>query len=181
MKIATRKRRVAVSPVIATLLLIAIAVAAAIIVYAFVTGLIGGLTTGSGSSLVTITGGISVPSGSGAGTLVLSLKNGASNPITAITLQSLYNSNTNYYCLASTTPNPPCPVAGVDLTLNFANSAGTIAAGNTLAVGSTASLSGTYSPKSGSFSSGSTYTALILITFSSGSTQTNSYAITAEL
>lgn len=42
-----------ISPVIATLLLIAIAVAAAIIVYAFVTGLIGGLTTINGEVWIT--------------------------------------------------------------------------------------------------------------------------------
>src|SRR5271168_3610744 len=41
-------RRRAVSPIIATLLLIAIAVAAAIIVYVFVNSLAGGLTQGGG-------------------------------------------------------------------------------------------------------------------------------------
>src|SRR5271165_2328317 len=83
-----QKKRSAVSPVIATLLLIAIAVAAAIIVYAFVTGLIGGLTTTGGSSLVQVTGTLTVPSGSGAATLVANVKNSANNPITAITVSS---------------------------------------------------------------------------------------------
>ena len=60
-----QKKRSAVSPVIATLLLIAIAVAAAIIVYAFVTGLIGGLTGGS-SGLIVESGTLSIPTGTAA-------------------------------------------------------------------------------------------------------------------
>ena len=80
-----QKKRSAVSPVIATLLLIAIAVAAAIIVYAFVTGLIGGLTS-SGASLVVVSGTLTVPSGSGAGTLVVTITNKASNAMNAIAI-----------------------------------------------------------------------------------------------
>jgi len=78
-------KRKAVSPVIATLLLIAIAVAAAIIVYAFVTGLIGGLTS-SGASLVVVSGSLTVPTGTGTGTLVVTVNNKASNAINAVTI-----------------------------------------------------------------------------------------------
>src|SRR5208282_2153200 len=86
------KKRSAVSPVIATLLLIAIAVAAAIIVYAFVTGLIGGLTGGS-SGLIVVSGTLSIPTGTSAdnspgcascGSLVLTVKNSGSAPIGAV-------------------------------------------------------------------------------------------------
>jgi flagellin-like protein len=80
-----QKKRSAVSPVIATLLLIAIAVAAAIIVYAFVTGLIGGLTS-SGASLVVVSGSMTIPSGTGPGTLVITITNKASNAINAVTV-----------------------------------------------------------------------------------------------
>jgi len=80
-----QKKRSAVSPVIATLLLIAIAVAAAIIVYAFVTGLIGGLTS-SGASLVVVSGSLTVPSGTGSGTLVVTVNNKASNAINYVTI-----------------------------------------------------------------------------------------------
>jgi len=76
-------KRKAVSPVIATLLLIAIAVAAAIIVYAFVTGLIGGLTS-SGASLVVVSGSLTVPTGSGAGSLIITINNKASNAVNAV-------------------------------------------------------------------------------------------------
>lgn len=79
-----KKKRSAVSPVIATLLLIAIAVAAAIIVYAFVTGLIGGLSGGASSNLITAIGSLTIPSGSGAGTLIVSVTNNAASPITGI-------------------------------------------------------------------------------------------------
>jgi len=82
-----QKKRPAVSPVIATLLLIAIAVAAAIIVYAFVTGLIGGLTS-SGASLVVVSGSLTVPTGSGEGSLVVTVNNKASNAINALTIDS---------------------------------------------------------------------------------------------
>jgi hypothetical protein len=78
------KKRLAVSPVIATLLLIAIAVAAAIIVYAFVTGLIGGLTSGASSNLITATGSLAIPTGSGPGILIVSITNNAASPITGI-------------------------------------------------------------------------------------------------
>ena len=173
------KKRTAVSPVIATLLLIAIAVAAAIIVYAFVTGLIGGLSTGAGSSLVTITGGISVPTGSGAGTLVLSIKNGASNPIVGVALTSLTSGGLNYV-----------PTPAVGFTFNGA----AVTALNTLPVGSTAAAAISYNPGTagsspcgtagtcaGGFTSGTTYTALFTITFANGSTQTHTDDITAQL
>ena len=166
------KKRTAVSPVIATLLLIAIAVAAAIIVYAFVTGLIGGLSTGAGSSLVTITGGLSVPTGSGSGTLVMSLKNGASNPVTGITLTSLTNGANNFYQVAH------------DGAFTFSTGAGPVAVATPLAVGSTASAALSYSPfvdTPNGFTSGSVYTALVTVTFANGSTQTYTYSITAQL
>ena len=73
------RKRKAVSPVIATLLLIAIAVAAAIIVYSFVTGLIGGLSTGAGSNQMTLAADVTVPGGgAGTGTVVLTLRNAGS-------------------------------------------------------------------------------------------------------
>jgi len=45
---SARRRRKAVSPVIATLILIAISVAVAIIAYSWITGIVGGLQTGGG-------------------------------------------------------------------------------------------------------------------------------------
>jgi len=179
MKIVRDNERRAVSPVIATLLLIAIAVAAAIIVYAFVTGLIGGLSTGAGSSLVTITGSLSVPVGSGPGTLVMSVKNGASNPISGVVLTSLDSGGVNYYCHVVSVPNG-C-AAAPDPAFAFNYNGAPIAAGNALPVGSTGSAEAAYTPGNGAFSSGTTYTALITVTFSSGSINSYTYSITAQL
>jgi len=78
------RKRSAVSPVIATLLLIAIAVAAAIIVYAFVTGLIGGLSSGASSNLITATGTLTVPTGTTNGVLSITVVNNGNSPITGI-------------------------------------------------------------------------------------------------
>jgi flagellin-like protein len=106
-----QKKRSAVSPVIATLLLIAIAVAAAIIVYAFVTGLIGGLSSGSSSNLITATAALSVPSGSGAGLLVVSVTNNANSPITGIQVQysALIDTvNTATTCMGETVSGLAC-------------------------------------------------------------------------
>ena len=82
-----RKRR-GVSELVATLLLIAIAVAAALVFFSFALGLFGHLTSGGGpSSLVTATGGLTVPgSTSTSGILTINVRNGNSQPITAVTL-----------------------------------------------------------------------------------------------
>ena len=80
LKFNIKSKHRAVSPVIATLLLIAIAVAAAIIVYAFVTGLIGSLSVGTNlvTSSSSITGSV----------IVISIDNHANNPIQSITVVS---------------------------------------------------------------------------------------------
>ncbi|MDA4122914.1 MAG: hypothetical protein OK456_07035 [Thaumarchaeota archaeon] len=86
MRLCGRTRRSAVSPVIATLLLIAIAVASSIIVYSFVTGLIGGLTAGASGAPIVVTGDLSLPNGASSGTVVLSVRNSADRPITGVTV-----------------------------------------------------------------------------------------------
>jgi len=158
------KRRSAVSPVIATLLLIAIAVAAAIIVYAFVTGLIGGLSSGAGSTLITVSGGISVPSGTTTGTIVVTVKNGANNPITTITINPA-NSAPATLCAAA------CPV-----TLNYAGAA--VAAGNPLPIGQTAS--GFVALNNANLFAGKTYTMTVTVTFSNGQQSTQNWDVTAQ-
>ena len=87
MKVSQRK---AVSPIIATLLLIAIAVAAGIIVYVFVNGLAGNLTKSGGNqvteqlSLDAYTSSIPVGSNS---SIILTVRNTGTS---SITLSSLY-------------------------------------------------------------------------------------------
>ena len=66
------------------LLLIAMAVASAIVVYAFVTGLISGLSSGVGSGMITATASLTIPFGSGAALLVVSVTDDSNSPITGI-------------------------------------------------------------------------------------------------
>ena len=162
-------KRSAVSPVIATLLLIAIAVAAAIIVYAFVTGLIGGLTTTGGSSLVQVSGTLTVPSGSGAATLVVNVKNSANNPITIVTV-------------SSDTANAGSGLNGVSSAGAYAadGTAFTIFGGSSLPIGQSTSGVATSSGAS-TVIAGDTYTFTVVVTFSAGSTQTQTLSVTAQV
>ncbi len=108
-KFTKYRKRKAVSPVIATLLLIAIAVAAAIIVYSFVTGLVGGLSTGGGSNQVALAAAFS----STGNVVVLTLKNtgsvATSSTTTLPTLVAGFKLN-GVTCTATTVG---CPTAAV--------------------------------------------------------------------
>jgi flagellin-like protein len=207
MKLLTkeRKKRSAVSPVIATLLLIAIAVAAAIIVYAFVTGLIGGLSSGSGSSLIPVTATLIVPTGTATGTLAVTVQNNANNPVTGITVA--FNGITDSFgntclgenagtaagttfcgaygaVLAASLVAGACPVgpqaANVpDLFCNGALS--TVFATNPLPVGSTVSTAAPVKSGASVLQSGTTYSFTVVVSFANGSTKTQIISATAEL
>ncbi len=178
-----QKKRSAVSPVIATLLLIAIAVAAAIIVYAFVTGLIGGLSSGAGSSLVTVTGTLSVPGGAGTGTLVFSVKNGANNPITQLGFTMPTSAITSY------TPGNGIGYTNLGTDVNSAVSVNVggvttaVSPTNPLDIGATASgaLSVVGPAGSGGLNAGSTYTFTVTITYQNGGSAVQSVDVTAQL
>jgi flagellin-like protein len=178
-------RRAAVSPVIATLLLIAIAVAAAIIVYAFVTGLIGGLTTGGGSNLVTVSGNILAPTGTTTGTLVVNIKNSANNPITGII--ATYPTGAASFtgaggitanCMGQSTADVVCAAGAVKFQFKGAD----IQTSNPLPVGSETSAVDTITQQvAGALSSGRAYSISITVTFATGSPQTQLVSITAQL
>src|ERR1035441_7198732 len=77
-----RARRHGVSELIATLLLIALAVAAAVLLYAFASGLLGSYTSGGPSSLVSASGQMTIAgSTSPTGVLTLNLRNEGSQSI----------------------------------------------------------------------------------------------------
>jgi flagellin-like protein len=158
-----QKKRSAVSPVIATLLLIAIAVAAAIIVYAFVTGLIGGLTTTGGSSLVQVSGTLTVPSGSGGATLVVNVKNSANNPITSVQVTTDLADGLGVASYGGAGYG-----AGTPFTIYAAS----------LPIGQSTSGVATYAT---GVTAGDTYTWTVVITFSAGSTQTQTLSVTAQV
>jgi len=78
-----RKERKAISPIIATLLLILIAIAAGVVVYAYVIGFVGSTTTGQGSGTSNLS--IDTATGSHTGSLTAFVRNigGESATITA--------------------------------------------------------------------------------------------------
>jgi flagellin-like protein len=184
-----QKKRSAVSPVIATLLLIAIAVAAAIIVYAFVTGLIGGLTTSS-NGLVVISGSLTVPGGSGAGSLVVTIKNSASNPISAITIgtdagdapATVVYGDQNGYNGASTSGGyggaAVCVFAATGTTVTACTAGSGVPSGSTLPIGQTVSAIGS----TGQASAGTTYTFTVSVYFTGSNSPTiQTFSVTAQV
>jgi flagellin-like protein len=188
-----QKKRSAVSPVIATLLLIAIAVAAAIIVYAFVTGLIGGLTS-SGASLVVVSGSMTIPSGSGSGSLIVTVNNKASNAINAITIASTASDGAVLSVtflaqnggVAAGTINGVGTVGVLCGSLSVAQlaaiTAGECAASapaNSVAIGSSASAVGTVTVGA---SAGTTYTFVVSSYIGSSTTPNlQSFSVTAQI
>jgi len=197
-----QKKRSAVSPVIATLLLIAIAVAAAIIVYAFVTGLIGGLSSSAGSNLVTVTANLAVPSGNTNGLLVLSIQNSANNPVTGI--QVVYTAFTDsnvagVTCMGQTPTGLNCLNTALSVTqpcgstnalgpapfktIPFCNSANVaLGSGNALQVGGQTSASENVIAAAGfTLQTGSSYTMTVVVDFANGNTHSQAISVTAQL
>jgi len=201
MKICLKNNRRAVSPVIATLLLIAIAVAAAIIVYAFVTGLIGGLTSSSGSSLITATASLTVPSGNGPGILVISVTNNANSPITGIQVAYTVLTDSLHVgvtCMGETQGDVSCigaaaPAAcgsvnagaAATTTVPFCNAAAVIIqniAADELAVGGQTSASeNVLGAASANLLSGTSYSMIITVDFANGGTHSQPLSATAEI
>jgi flagellin-like protein len=150
------KRR-GVSPVIATLLLIAIAVAAAVILYAFVTGFLGNVTKGGPSYLVTGNGQMVVPgSTSLTGILSLTLRNEGSEPINGV---------------AVACPSPPFSTVNCGGFI-FTYGGNQILPGNLLPVGAlgTGAVGVTAAAAPG-FTAGTSYQVTVTMTFVGGSTQ----------
>lgn len=170
--ILNQHKRSAVSPVIATLLLIAIAVAAAIIVYAFVTGLIGGLTGGS-SGLIVESGTLSIPTGTATdgtptsyGSLVLTIKNDGAAPIASVTVTE--NSDT---AICDSAKAVCTNWSGTVLTPTWAPlTQAMITAGTASAISTSESQSFTTPITGGtdSANAGTTYTYTVTVTFTTG-------------
>ncbi|MGA2665654.1 MAG: archaellin/type IV pilin N-terminal domain-containing protein [Nitrososphaerales archaeon] len=193
--IVKQNKRKAVSPVIATLLLIAIAVAAAIIVYAFVTGLIGGLSHGASSTLITVTPSLAVPT-SGAGTVALTIQNNANNPITGIVVQfpsGISDGNNNLcmgqtaagdYCGTAVAVPAACPALSAKPVVFCNGTPDTISTATPLAVGQEVSASVGLIPAAVGpvpLESGTTYVFTVTVTFSDGSTSVDPVSVTAQL
>jgi hypothetical protein len=128
----------------------------------FITGLIGGLMSGvgpgGGSTLVPVTGQLTIPSGSGRGTLSIEMMNTANSPITSVSV---------------VVPSSLC--TGCSLTMKYNGLP--ISSSNPLPIGSTAS--GIVSTTSGS--TGTTYSITATILFQGGGQQVQTVDITALL
>jgi hypothetical protein len=196
-------KKPAVSPVIATLLLIAIAVASAIVVYAFVTGLIGGLSSGVGSGMITATASLTIPFGSGAALLVVSVTDDSNSPITGI--QVTYGGFEDSValaggkCLGQTPGGLSCTgVAGSGLTacgasaevagppfksVPFCNSTpAAIATGTPLPVGREDSAAdNVVTSTAAPLVTGTTYAMTITVDFANGGTHTQALSVKAHL
>ena len=150
-----------VSPIIATLLLIAIAVVAAVILYAFVSGLVTNFTKGGPSTLVTGSGEMAVPGSTDmAGVLTVNIRNGGSQSISDISAVCTDPPFSTMNCggLIFDYNGNPIATSGAPTTLLPVNQLGTGVAGVTAS-----SLPG--------FTAGTSYQVELYITFVGGSTQ----------
>jgi flagellin-like protein len=156
------KRR-GVSPIIATLMLIAITVAAAVILYGFVNGLFGGFAKGGPSYLVTANGQMVVPGSTDVtGILSLTLKNEGSQAITGVAVTCSSPPFITVGC-APALPAPQLTFLYSGVAINPANPLPV----NGLGAGSVA-VSAAAAP---GFAAGTSYQVMMTITFLGGSTQ----------
>jgi hypothetical protein len=154
-------RQHGISEVITTLLLIVLAVAAALVLYAFARGLLPGFTSGGPSSLVTGSGQMTIPGSTGVSAiLTVTVRNEGSQPIQSITAICANPPFQNANC---TTPSTP------PLTLQYQGSA--VSASNLLAVNALASGSAGVTAAT-TFTAGTSYSVILTIRFVGGSTQT---------
>jgi len=144
-----RAKRPGVSELVATLLLIALAVVAAVIFFAFASGLFSNLTKGGPSTLVTVQGQMVVPgSVGGTGVVTLVLYNGGTQPINAVAVS------------CNSSPFVPGGCAGFGPAFT-----------TPIPVGHSATASVTVTSFGSSFVAGSTYVMLVTATFDGGSQQ----------
>ena len=150
-------KRHGVSEIVTTLLLIAMTVAAAVVLYAFASGFLPSFTSGGPSSLVTGTGQMTIPGSTGvSGILTVTVRNEGSHQIKSI---------------SAACTSPPFSTANCSapsLTLLYQGAAVSAAnplAINALATGSTGVTSTT------TFTAGTNYAVILTIDFVGGSTQ----------
>lgn len=86
------KERTAISPIIATLLLILIAIAAGVVVYAYVIGFVGNSTTNSGGaqSTISVTACVSTAAHCNGGTYYITIQNVGSTTLSSAGIAQIY-------------------------------------------------------------------------------------------
>ena len=144
-------RRKAISPIIATILVVAMTIVAAGVLYTYFT------TTASraqNTDQIQVSASLAVPGGSGTGTLAVSVVNSGSIALTSV----------------STTGSTTCSIANTGFTPT-PSATSPIAPGG----GTSASCQTT-----GAVTSGVSYTMTVVATFANGATQTQVVTVTAQ-
>jgi flagellin-like protein len=172
MPTGSRLQRRGVSEIIAVLLMVLITLAAGFIIFIYVSGLFGTLTRSGPSNEVTVNGEMTVPGTYDAsGILSLTVRNGGSTVINGATVTC----PTTYFSSANCN----------SFSINF--NGAQVLPGNPLSLGATAAGSGTVTACVGgppgclanSFTSGTSYELLVIITFGSGSIEDVPVAVTS--
>jgi flagellin-like protein len=161
MKIVKSSRK-AISPLLATIILIAITIVGGLVVYSIFTSSAG--TAGSQSSLQVVSDQLVVPTGGGSATWAITVKNQGNKPIQAMSVTLGTTTVTTLTGCSSSglvlTPPGSCPVGST--TINLAP--GQSIAGSTSVSGITV---------------GQTYSVTVTATFVGGSTSTNVFTVQA--
>ena len=162
-----RHRRKGISPIIATIILIVITVAVGGLLYAYVGGMFGSMST---SQDVNIQNSLTIPAGASTGTWTVSVKNTGSVAITNMTAV-LYNSSDSPIAVIYAGSHPM-------LTVPAGTPSGTFTA-STVSPGQTVSGTAMSIPSS-SVIAGTSYNYQLVVQFANGVQKTYTGAVTAE-
>jgi flagellin-like protein len=170
MKIKKSSRK-AISPLLATIILIAITIVGGLVVYSIFTSSAG--AAGSQSSVTIVSDQLVLPAGTSTATWAITVKNTGNKPIVMMDIklsgQGLTNNALPELCL----PNSGTTLIKTCSTLPSGNlSPGQSASGSATIDGTGADYSGTISP-------GGVYTVTIISNFADGSTATNVFSVQA--
>jgi len=162
-----RHTRKAISPIIATIILIVITVAIGGLLYAYVSGMFGSMST---SEDVNIQPSLTIPPGAKYGTWTVSVKDTGTVAITGMTAV-LYNSSNDAVAVIYTGSSPLVSVPANTPSGTFPNppvSPGQTVSGSVLNI------------PSGSVIAGSSYNYQLIVQFANGVQKTYTGAVTAE-
>jgi len=164
-----RHRRKGISPIIATIILIVITVAIGGLLYAYVGGMFGSMST---SQDVNIQPSLTIPAGASTGTWTVSVKNTGSVAITGMQA-TLYNSSNKAIA----------QITGGSLASSSSSSSSSVISGtftaSTVSPGQTVSGTAMSIPSS-SVIAGTSYNYQLVVQFANGVQKTYTGAVTAE-
>jgi len=159
----------AISPIIATIILIVITVAIGGLLYAYVSGMFGSMSTSQDVNIQTT---LTIPPGASSGTWTVSVKNTGTVAITGINA-TLYSTGSSSSAIASIVggsfkPAPNVPSGSFPVLTSSPVSPGQTASGSAMGISSSNVIAG------------SSYTYQIVVQFANGVQKTYTGAVTAE-